>query len=328
MNSLEIPQLTISLGREAHAISAQFAAEQTTPQKGKKTYLNTLAVYAVHNYLKWLQIETDLSQGDSWQPCLRSLFDVADLVIPNVGRLECCPILPGETACSLPPEVTEDRIGYVAVQFSDRLNEVQLLGFAKAGDTSNNLEQIHIAELQPLDALLDCIPSHVVDEEPVLAVSKMQVNLSRWLENMFEAGWQTVEALFSKEVANPAFSVRSAELLRESVPSNSVGGVSGGKLIDLGIQLAGRPIALIVTLSPSSDREVDIRLRVCPAGNQIYLPPKLQLIVLDKSGTTCLEAEARNADNFMQLEFSGEPGERFSVKLALGDVSTEECFAI
>ena len=145
MNSTKTAGLTVPLGSLAHALARPFAAEQITPQKGKKTYLNTLAIYAVHTYLKWLQIETEISQGDSWHPLKRALFDVADLVIPGVGKLECRPVLPGETAFSLPPEVTEDRIGYVAVQFNERLNEVQLLGFVRAVDIYNT-KQITILQ--------------------------------------------------------------------------------------------------------------------------------------------------------------------------------------
>ena len=316
MNSTETPRLTVPLGGEAHAIARQFAAEQTTPQKGKKTYLNTLAVYAVHSYLKWLQIETELSQSDSWHPGLRSLFDVADLVVPSQGKLECRPVLPGETTFFLPPEVAEDRIGYVAVQFSERLNEVQLLGFMRAVDISR--EQILIAELQPLDALLDCIPSN--------ADSKMWVNLSRWLQNNFEAGWQSLEALLSLEAANPVFSFRGVGNLTND-PNNSVVGVSRGKLIDLGMQLAGHSVILVVTIAPAVNAQVDIGVRVYPANSQ-HLPQSLQLIVLDEFEETVLEARAGTMDDLMQLELSGEPGEYFSVKVALEDVSITEDFVI
>ncbi len=329
MNTTETPFLRVPLGKEAHRQASQFAAEQATPQKGKRVYLNTLAVYAVHSYLIWLQIETDISQGDSWHPGLQAIFDVADLVLPGIGKLECRPVLPGETSFSLLPDVANDRIGYVPVQFSERLDEVQLLGFVGADvDTTNASEQILIADIQPLEALLDTIPADVVDTEPVLSASNMPVNLSRWLKNTVEAGWQTVEALFSTQAANPAFSVRSAALLREIDALHPVVSVSRGKVIDLGMQLAADQVALIITLAPSEPEEVDIRLRVYPLLRQICLPPTLQLIVLDESGSTSLEAEARSADNWIQLEFSGQPGERFSIKVALGDVSITEDFVI
>jgi len=326
MNSTETNCLTVPLGREAHAIARQFAAEQATPQKGKQTYLNTLAVYAVHSYLKWLQIDTDLSQGDSWHPLKRALFDVADLVLPGIGKLECRPVLHGETAISLPPEVTEDRIGYVAVRFSESLNEVQLLGFVRAVAISPVSEQILIAEFQPLDVLLDCIP----EPQPVPSTSQMRVNLSRWLDNIFEAGWQSLEALSSTEATKLALlSIRSVELLREEIyyTDNPTIAVSGGKLIDLGVRLAGQRVVLSIKLIPKTERSVGIRLRVYPTGGQLCLPPSLQLSAWDESGT-CLQTQARSIDNWIQLEFSGEKGERFSAKVALGDVSVTEDFVI
>jgi len=323
MNSTETPYINVPLGREAHAIAGQFAAFQATQEKGKQVYLNTLAVYAVHSYLKWMEIEANLSQSDSWHPGLQSLSDVADLVLPDIGTLECRPVLPGEISVPIPPQATEDRIGYVAVQFSESLDEVQLLGFARPVNASKEPQQIAIANLQPLDVLLDYIPE--------TSTSTLPVNLSRWLENIFEAGWQTVEALFSPQAANPTLSVRSAHQLGEINVENPVASVKRGKLIDLGIQVAGNPVALVVTLIPAdTEEEVDIRLQIYPAGSQIYLPQSLQLMVLDETDATFpeLEATARSADNCLQLEFSGQAGEQFSVKLALGDVSITQDFLI
>lgn len=327
MNSVDTFCLTVPLEREAHALARQFAAEQTTLQKGKQIYLNTLAVYAVHSYLKWLEIDTDLSQCDSWHPLKRALFDIADLVLFGIGKLECRPVLPEETAISLPPEVTEDRIGYVAVQFNESLNEGQLLGFIRAVAISDASEQILIAELQPLDDLLDCIPDAVVVAQPITSVSQMRVNLSQWLDNTFDTGWQTLETLLKTQATNLAFSTRSVEQLREIYTDNPAISVTGAKLIDLGMQLANQQVALIIKIVPKSEQEVDIRFRVCPASGQIYLPPNLQLIVWDESGTS-LQAQSRSIDNWIQVEFSGELGESFSAKVTLGDVSVTQNFVV
>lgn len=318
--------LTVPLGHEAHYVARQFATEQATPQKGKQIYLNTLAVYAVHSYLKWLKVETDLNQGHSWHSGMRTVFNVADLSIPGIGKLECRPVLPGETACELPLEVRRDRIGYVAVQFSERLDKVQLLGFARAVDISNTSEQLLIADLQPLDTLLDFIPPNVI-EEPVTP-SKMLVNLSSWLQNRFEAGWQTLETLLDIKATDPAFGVRSGEQSREIDANDSVVSISAGKLIDWRMQLADRAVVLNVKVTSRVDEEVNIRLRIYPAGEQTYLPPGLQLILVDESGATRLEAQARSNDNWIQVELSGEPGERFSVKVALENLSIIEDFLI
>ncbi|HAG80104.1 MAG TPA: hypothetical protein DCL61_02810, partial [Cyanobacteria bacterium UBA12227] len=206
MNPIKTPYITVPLGREAHAIAEQFAIEQDTPRKGKKVYLNTLAVYAVHSYLKWLAYETDLNQSDSWHPALQPLSDVADLVLPGIGKLECRPVLPGETSFLIPSEATVDRMGYVAVQFSENLDEVQLLGFIRTVSAAKVSQEIAIANLQPLEILLDYIPDHI-NNPSVRTTSTIPVNLSRWLENIFEAGWQTAETLFSTQAPHPAFSI-------------------------------------------------------------------------------------------------------------------------
>ena len=157
MNIAELPLLTVPLELKAHELARQLAAVQSTVQKGKRVYLNALAVYAVHSYLKWLQIETDLNYSDSFNPAKTALANVADLVIPGIGSLECRPVLPGDTTIFLPEEVIENRIGYVGVQFSDRLDSVQLLGFAPTFDSSNPPQQIAVAELMPIDTLIEQI---------------------------------------------------------------------------------------------------------------------------------------------------------------------------
>lgn len=157
MNIAELPLLTVPIELKAHEMARQLAAVQSTVQKGKRVYLNALAVYAVHSYLKWLQIETHLEGSDSFNPAKTALANVADLLITGIGSLECRPVLPGETSIFLPEEVIENRIGYVGVQFSDRLDSVQLLGFAPTFDSLNPPQQFAVAELKPIDALIDQI---------------------------------------------------------------------------------------------------------------------------------------------------------------------------
>ncbi|WP_341737606.1 DUF1822 family protein [Microcoleus sp. CAWBG640] len=157
MNIAELPLLTVPIELKAHEMARHLAAAQSTVQKGKRVYLNALAVYAVHSYLKWLQIETDFNSSDSFNPAKTALANVADLVITGIGSLECRPVLPGETAIFLPDEVIENRIGYVGVQFSDRLDSVQLLGFVPSLDSSNPRQQIAVAELMPIDTLIEQI---------------------------------------------------------------------------------------------------------------------------------------------------------------------------
>ena len=85
-------------------------------------------------------------------------------------------------------------------------------------------------------------------------------------------------------------------------------------------------IALIVEIIPISQQKNHILLQVHPTGSQ-NLPPLLQLKVVDDD-VTFLEAETRSADNYIQLQFSGNSGERFSVEVVLGNAVITEYFVI
>ncbi|BAY35399.1 hypothetical protein NIES2107_73110 (plasmid) [Nostoc carneum NIES-2107] len=156
MSNTTSPLLMVPLDLEIHSRARHLAAQQSTVEKGKRVYLNALAVYAVHSYLKWLQIPTNFQESDCWNPVKAALSNAADLVIPNVGILECRPALPQETVILL-PSTSENRIGYVAIQFQESLDSVQLLGFAPAFDEVNLPAQLEVSQLQPIDALIEQI---------------------------------------------------------------------------------------------------------------------------------------------------------------------------
>lgn len=157
MLETETFNLGVPITTRGREYAKKFAAEQITTAKKTRVYLNTLAVYAVHEYLKITEIETNLEASDSWHPVMRQFHDVADLVIPNLGTLECRPVLPGETEVILPPEVTEERIGYLLVGFNEELTEAELLGFLPMFDPEDAPEEIEIDELEPLESLFDCL---------------------------------------------------------------------------------------------------------------------------------------------------------------------------
>ncbi len=328
-NDIEELSLSLPITREARKTAQQFASEQPTTQKAEQVRLNTLAVCVVNDYLeKILGIPTDLSKSDSWNPVVRLCADVADLEVIGVGRLECRPFRGLQQNCYIPPEVWSDRIGYVVVEIDESSEEATMLGFAQTAAT----EELPLSQLRPIDDLIDRLNLQTQPIAPVSAVTSAsvqnrRVNLSQWFTDVFETGWQTVEALLNPPELDLAFRFRSADsaVLVESERPDI--GTRRGKLIDLGIQLADRPVALIVELTPE-DGKRNILLQVHPTGNHIYLPPLLQLTVLDESGLIFLEAQARSADNYIQLQFSGLPGEQFSVRVALGDASIVEDFIV
>lgn len=109
-------------------------------------------------------------------------------------------------------------------------------------------------------------------------------------------------------------------------PSNVVAGARRAKIIDFG-QSANLQVTLVMTLIPDPQGETNISLRVYAVNHQ-FLPPRLELTVLDEFGKIALAAEARNGDNWIQLEFSGEPGNDFSVQITWEDGVWQEQFLV
>jgi len=313
-NLSESLTFTVTLSSSAHRLAQQFHIQQSQPKKAKQVYLNTLAVSAVKFCLECMGIETNWKASSSWNPVLQTLMDVADLEISNLGKLECRPVLLQDLVVHIPPEVCSDRIGYVAVQLDQSLRKATLLGFTKTAPESGELP---VSQLRSLEDLLEHL-SQLAQTEPV----KIRVNLSQWFQNFFENGWQSLETLLVTEQENLAFSFRNDSQL-------SAASVKAAKLIDLGLQLGNQSVALLVVIAPESEQKVNILVQVHPTGGETYLPPNLRLSLLSEPGITLQVVQSRSQDNYIQLKrFRGQPGERFSIQVALDDTSVVENFVI
>ncbi|HEY9672047.1 MAG TPA: DUF1822 family protein [Waterburya sp.] len=310
---------TSPISPRTRQLAEHWSKQHATQKKREQVFLNTLSVSFVNSYLQGMGFETDLEKSDSWNPLQQTLLDVADLEVKNLGKLECRPVWEGTQIIYVPPEVELNRIGYLAVQISQSFREATLLGFVKKVST----DSLPISQLQSLERFheyLEYLSQAKLAElaYPSISPGKTLVNLSRWFENNFELGWQEIEALLGSQPTNLAVNLRSAP----------EAGVERGKLIDLGIELTGEAVVLAVSLTPQNEQEMDINVEVHPTTGQTYLPPHLQLMVLDEEGEAVMEAQTRSANTYMQLQFSGSSGERFSVKVSLGDVSVSENFII
>ncbi|HEY9901594.1 MAG TPA: DUF1822 family protein [Candidatus Sericytochromatia bacterium] len=304
----------VTLSVEAHLRAKQLIAHTSNPQKAKQVYLNALAVYAVNFYLQCLGFETELENTDSSNPVMQTLLNVADLPVKNLGKLECIPVLPDSQSCYVPPEVWEDRIGYVAVQLHESLREATLLGFVKEVTSS----KLPLSLLKPLEDL----PEHIRQLKQRQPVEE-QVQLSQWLHNVFDVGWETLEALFNPP--QPQFRFRGPLPTITPVRKNPESGIKRGKLYSL--EQVDEQVALFVKLEPISSSKINIWVEVYPGGGKTFLPEDLKLMVLDKDEKAVMQAEARSTKS-IKLKFSGEVGESFGVKIALGDVSFTENFLI
>lgn len=199
-NSIENQSLPMPITQKAIRSAQQFASEQPHPHKKEQVYFNTLAVLAVRDYLTLLDIETDLTNCDSWNPVVRLLENVADLYIKSLGKIECRPLITlpphGETNhinlphnlsnnCHVPPEAREERIGYLVVKIDQDEKEAKLLGFSPTAGTG----ELVLSELNSLDDFL----LHLEH------ISESQVNLHQWLENVFTSDWESVESIFNPQ---------------------------------------------------------------------------------------------------------------------------------
>ncbi|MCT7952934.1 DUF1822 family protein [Ancylothrix sp. C2] len=303
------------MGLAAHTKAEKLRRQQSNAVKAKQVYLNTLAVSAVQSYLEWRGFDTDWENSDSYHPMMVNLMNVADLILTNIGKVECYFVEKGVETVTLPnreasPEAMdfwEDRIAFIFVEFSESLREAMLLGFA---EKVSKVEEISLSELRSLDELVGYLSQF--EEVPV---KPQIVQLSRWLNDVIDAGWESLETLFNYSQNQTAFNFRWQ--------GNS--SIERGKVLRL--EQAGQQVVLLVRLTPSKEAEIDISVEVKPAVNSINLLPNMQLLILDETGEAVMQAEAENSES-LEFQFSGFPGEKFSVQIKLGELRLTEMFAI
>ncbi|MEG4251864.1 DUF1822 family protein [Microcoleus sp. AT3-A2] len=213
-NLWEIESLPMPITQKALQLAQQFATQQRHPQRHEQVYLNTLAVLAVRDYLKIIDIETDLTQCDSWNPVIRLFADAADLYVKGLGKIECRPINnrpqnqendhnssahPPEI-CPVPVEARAERIGYIAVEIDEEEKEARLLGFSPTAEEGELL----LSKLHSLDDFLEHL-EHLFDSK---------INLRQWLVNVFTSDWQPFEAVFNPQPQSSTLEIKNP------VPSN------------------------------------------------------------------------------------------------------------
>lgn len=199
-NTTTTQSLPMPITQKAIHLAWQFACEHQHPQKVEQIYINTLAVLVVADYLKILDIETDLTQCDSWNPVIRLFENVADLYIKGLGKVECLPIrrvhqnaqngnensatnLP--EICRIPTEAREERIGYIVVEIDEDEKEARLLGFSPTAETG----ELILRDLHSLDDFLIHLEK----------IYESKVNLRQWLEHIYTSDWQSLDSIFDPQ---------------------------------------------------------------------------------------------------------------------------------
>ncbi|MEL6495823.1 MAG: DUF1822 family protein [Cyanobacteria bacterium J06623_7] len=297
--------VTILLEPQAHNYARQFASEQAHPAKAKQVYLNTLAVYGVHTYLKCLGINSNLASSSCWRQSDRLLYDLADLILPDLGKLECRYLLPNDTEVKIPLAAREDRIGYVVVGLEENLQQINLVGFISPQLVNFATEAIAMTQLQPIANLFSAI-----------AQIQNRVNLHQWFTDFFTPDWQPVDLILAGRIT------------RSLATTNSPTTITRGKTIQWQLNSLNTEIILVLQISQQSSQAIDLSLQLYPGSNSDYLPTGLSVAIIDEINNPCMSARAKDTDDWMQLEFTCQPGEQFQIVLELAGVSIVEYFSV
>ncbi|MFM2061232.1 MAG: hypothetical protein RLZZ507_902 [Cyanobacteriota bacterium] len=311
----ELFLLTVPLTAANHECAKRFASEQSSREKFKQVYLNTLAVLAVDRFLRWMEFETDLNAADSWNPIIRRFNNVADLMLPELGRVECRPILPTEDVMILPPEVIGDRIAYIAVKFAENLKQVELLGFLPASESIEESDIIDLADLQPLEELTDFLlnldpiseDDFEEEEDDETEGNNLSIEvLRRWLEQNYGEGWKAYEEIQGEG------GYRSDDNFEEIRRR--------AKVIEI------EDYSVVLSVLFTSEHREDFRLifKLEPEKFEYELPEGVELQLLDQNGQLIQEDNSEEPE----IEWNAKIGTLFNIQIILGEARFIEQFQI
>ena len=141
--------ITIPITSEFRQQAEAFAEAQPTQAAQVKS--RALAVQAVEAYMRWQGFEVSQQQSLFWDGSSQIVSPVADVVIANLGRLECV-IADDNGDCPVAAETWSGRVGYVAVAIEEA--QVRLLGFVRPFPLDDPLERVEADALESLDELM------------------------------------------------------------------------------------------------------------------------------------------------------------------------------
>ncbi len=332
--------VAIPLTQTMRDIARRSASRHSSPEKQGQVYRNLLTVQAVATYLARMGVDTHCQESYSYDLAAQLAFDVADLMLPGIGRLECRPVQPKTLHCEVPMETWDDRLGYIAVELDAQ--EARLLGFLPEVKMSS----VPLHSFRPLTELFDAlvVREHSLGAWLVGQAMAQWLDLRQWRSQdtslaAFLSGGpaiapidptlpdtalqiQQLEGAMDKAQDDEALWT-AADRLWQIAPNHAQATVR--RVLDLGLALEGVALALMVGVLPRRDGQMALLLRVAPI-KQVYLPRGLVLAGLYPDGTPFATVEARAADNLIQLKFQAEARERFSVRLSLGETTITEHF--
>ena len=314
---------------EPDYIKQAAVGDRTTNDQQWQVYLNTLALLSLEEWFREripdVRIKRDdvnyLKIGD-FKICVIATENVLDETVNIPQAVLDRPELAAHFYAILEVLEEEEQAIIRGFQRYDLLNNYHLqVNFSTQADGYYSFP-LSVFDAEPNHLLSYC--RHLDASAIALPVRERVLNqvrtkLSRWLQEIVDEGWQTIDALINSE-ANLALSTRNIFLET---------GTKAGKLINLGMQLGSQTVVMLITVTQEAEEKIGISLQVYPTGGESYLPPDLKVALLSKAGKILQEVRSRPQDNYIQLKsFKAEPGKRFSIEISLGDASVTEEFEL
>ncbi|MGF1987319.1 MAG: DUF1822 family protein [Nostoc sp. ZfuVER08] len=325
MNTWEITEnfiFTVHLKSVHREIAKQLSRKKLTKLKAKEFYYNVLATCAVKDYLEILGYETDWNNSDFNNPVISTFADVVDLEVKNHGKLECRAVF-FDGDIHVPEDVWSNRIGYVFAHIDESFQEANILGFVSSVEETQGI--VSLNQLRSLEDFPEYLSqkeqSDIVRQTLGESIKEGVVILRHWFketkENM-RREWQNAEELLMRQPQNLSYMTR-----------NSSEAINKAKLIDLKMNLASQAVMLLMTVTPQSEQKLKIRARLCPVSGEKYLPSGLKLEILSQLEESLKEVKSELRDYFIQLpEFTSESGDKFKLRITLGDANITEEFIV
>lgn len=311
---------TVPLTNHQRDVAKLFCQRYINESKSYQVYRQVLALHAVNFYAQCMGITTDFNISSLWNPIEQLLSDVTELPIPGRGGLECGLVEPAiahptsvdenghNLTVYISPAAFDNRLGYIAVGFGETYDYAYLLGFRETVSSPQT-------SLNSWDSLTQLFPVLSQSHQP-----SGTVQLRYWLQERFQAGWETLSETFIWEDNFTEQRQPVTAIAFRSPPIQP--GIQRAKQLQFS---DGQVVALEVGVYPLSDTEIDIRVQLIPAIGS-SLPSDLNMMILDHQDDVIMQTQARGTPA-LRLEFSVEPDEIFKLKLERETVSLVETFS-
>jgi len=182
--------VTINIKSEWVETAQRFAAEQHLSNRQKQIFLQTLAIYGLHEYLDWGEIEGSLMDSYSWHPQTRVLTAWADLYLPDFGRILCVPNQK-EELIQLPEILPLHCIGCVLVDVAEDLQKLELQGFIPARSFDLAKNQFRRQKIKAIASLFDELylltEERLLVEQEILHLSAIDDDLEAYFSPLLDS---------------------------------------------------------------------------------------------------------------------------------------------